>query len=90
MANSKKDDNNVNTLLGTLQSDGITLVNIKINPVNGAMKVIDSSAGTYISRTNDLRDDNDVPAMLGVSSTDNKTPILVCADSNGNLLIKST
>lgn len=89
MANAKRDENNVPTILGTLNTDGISLVRIKINPANGAMKVDNDATGTYISRTNDLRDENEVPAMMGVSSSDNKTPTLVYADSSGNLLINS-
>lgn len=87
--NAKRDENNISTILGTLNSDGVTPIRIKINPANGGMKVDDNTTGTYIPRTNDIRDENNVPALMGVSEADNKTPILVYANSSGELLIDS-
>lgn len=41
MSNAKRDENNVPTMLGVLESDGQTLVPIQINPANFALKVDD-------------------------------------------------
>lgn len=88
--NAKTDENGKATILGTLQSDGITPIPIKINPVNKAVKVIDATTGTASVRVNASIDDNGRPVWLGVSSADMTTIIPVATDINGNLLIKST
>lgn len=90
MANAKIDENNIPTVLGTLQSDGQTTIPLNINPTNNAAKVIDDTTGTASTRINAPRDGNFKPAWIGVSSTDMITPIPVAIDSSGNLLIKST
>lgn len=90
MANAKIDDNNVPTILGTLQSDGRTLINLKINPTNGAVKYDDGTTGTASTRTTAGRDENNKTAWIGVSSADNFTPVPVAFDSSGNILMKST
>lgn len=90
MANAKIDENNVPTILGTLQSDGQTLINLKINPTNGAVKISDGTTGTASTRINAGRDENSKTAWIGVSSVDGFTPVPVAFDSDGNILIKST
>lgn len=90
MANAKHDENGIPTILGTLQSDGITTVNIKVNPSNNALKVVDDTTGTASTRTNAPIDENHVSAWMGVSSADMTTLIPIACDSSGNLLIQST
>ena len=90
MANAKIDSNGVRTLLGTLQSDGVTTVLIKVNPVNSALSAANGTTGTASTRVNAPRDENGTPALLGVSSVDGVTLIPIAVDSNGNLLIQST
>ena len=90
MANARHDSNNVPTLIAALNSDGITPVNIKVNPTTGVLQVSDGATGTNLSGSSDPRDDNRVPVLMGVSSADGITPCPIYADSNGNLLVKST
>lgn len=90
MAVAQKDDNNINTLLGTLDSDGLTPTLIKINPTTHILSTLDGTSGS--DNGNDIanRDDNQVPVMMAVSKDDGTTPVFLYADSNGNLLIDST
>lgn len=90
MANAKKDANDVSTFLGTLQSDGITTINLAINPSNNGLKVIDATTGTASTRTTAPRDENSVHAWMAVSIADGVTRIPIAMDSSGNLLIQST
>lgn len=87
---ASKDQNNVSTLLATLDSDGVTTIKIKANASNHGLKVSDDTTGSDNGPTDAPRDENFVPALMAVSSTDGKTPVVVYADVDGNLLIDST
>lgn len=90
MANAKRDQNNVPTLLGVLDTNGTTLVRVKVNPTNHGLEIDDDTTGTDHGPTNAPRDENFVTALIGVSSADGTTPVAVYADSDGNLLIDSS
>ncbi len=90
MANASRDDNFVPTLLGTLNTTGLSVVKVKANATNHGLKVVDDTTGTDHGPVNALRDENFVTALMGVSSADGITPVSVYADSSGNLLIDST
>jgi hypothetical protein len=90
MANAKIDGNGVKTTLGTLQSDGVTLVPMAINPANHGAKVVDATTGTNVASSTAKRDENHVPALMGVSSVDGTTLIPIAFDSAGNILIQSS
>ncbi len=89
MAQAKRDENNVPTLLGVLNSDGATVTPIQINPVNHALKVDDNTTGSDLGPSRALRDENFVPTKIVVSSADEITPVVLYADSSGKLLIDS-
>lgn len=90
MSNAKKDENGVSTLLGVLDSDGQTLVRVKVNESsNNALKVDDGTTGSDNGPDIAPRDENFVPALIALSSVDGVTPVVVYADSNGHLLIDS-
>lgn len=90
MANAKRDDNNVPTLTGVLNTDGATVIPVKVNPVGNILKIDDSSDGVDNGPgPRALRDENFVTTLIGVSSDDGVTPVAVYCDSNGNLLIDS-
>lgn len=89
MADASRDQNNVPTLLGTLDSDGETLVPIVVNASSHALKVGDDTTGSDNGPANAPRDNNFVPALMAVSSTDGVTPVVVYADIDGNLLVDS-
>lgn len=88
--NAKHDENGKPTILCTLQSDGVSTINVKVNPTNNAVKVTDAATGTASTRTNAPIDENHVSAWMGVSSADMTTLIPIACDSSGNLLIQST
>ncbi len=90
MENASRDENSVATILGTLNTTGASTVRIKVNASTHALKVSDGTSGTDYGPKNALRDENDIPAVMAVSSADGVTPVSVYTDSNGNLLIQST
>lgn len=85
----KKDANRVTTMLGVLNTDGVTVTQIAVNPANNAIKVVDGTTGSSFTTPNAQRDDNRVPTLWGVSSSDFTTPVSIYVDSNNNLLIDS-
>lgn len=90
MTNAKHDDNHVATAIGTLQSDSVSIVPMRVNPTNNSIKVVDDTTGSFTSPKNAGRDDNHVPVLMGVSSVDMTTPTAIAFDANGNMLIQST
>jgi len=90
MSNAAKDQNGVSTLLGVLDTDGETLVRVKVNvSSNNSLQVDDNTTGSDNGPSISPRDDNFVPALIAVSSVDGVTPVVVYADTNGKLLIDS-
>ena len=86
----KLDDNRVATLGGTLNTDGKTVVAIKVNPVGNGIKVDDNTTGSSFASTTSQRDANRKTAIWGVSSADFKTPVYIAVNSEGQLLIDSS
>lgn len=90
MANAKRDQNNVPTLLAVLESDGETLIGVEVNPLtNNSLSVDDNTTGSDNGPSISPRDDNYIPAIMAVSSADGVTPIVVYATADGKLLIDS-
>jgi hypothetical protein len=90
MASTPRDNNGRPTLLGTLDTDGKTVVSIKASPV-GRLKTANGTTGNnYTVKTTSQRDDNRVTAIWGVSSVDGVTPVYIAVNSSGELLTKST
>lgn len=85
-----RDANRIAMLGGTLNTDGKTVVAIKVNPVNHALKTIDAATGSSFSILTNQRDANRVTTIWGTSSSDGVTPIYIATDSSGNLLIDSS
>lgn len=91
MTQAVKDNNSVDTMLATLQSDGITPSLIKANPTTHALKYDDNTTGTDQSSGDDAkRDQNAVPVLLVVSETGGVTPVQLYVNADGELLIDST
>lgn len=87
--NAKKDGNRISTLLGALNTDGTTPVNIEVTVSLNALNVSNGLSGTDHGTTNAQRDQNRIPVLIGVSASDGITPCEVYSDSNGNLLVRS-
>jgi hypothetical protein len=88
--NAYRDENSVPTMIGVLNTDGVTVTRIYANPSNNSLKVGDSNIGTDHGTANAKRDENDVPCLMAVSSSDGVTPVALYVDSSNNLLIQST
>ena len=86
MTNASRDENNVPTLLGVLNSDGQTTIRVQANS-NHRLEVSDGTTGSDNGPVNAERDENSVPTLMAVSSVDGVTPVAVYADSSGHLLI---
>ena len=90
MTQARKDNNKVDTMLGTLNSDGITPTLIEANPTSHGLVISDNTTGTDQSSVKSAkRDDNYVPALLVASETDGITPVQLYVNSSGQLLVDS-
>lgn len=89
MANAKRDENSVPTLLGALSTNGTTLVPIVADPSGHVLGISDGSTGSDHGPVNAPRDQNSVPALMAVSESDGVTPVVVYATVEGLLLIDS-
>ena len=90
MTNVKRDNNQIPTMSGVLNTDGVTVTPIKASPSTNLLSVSDGTTGTVTSRTDAPRDDNRVPTMMAVSSSGGATPVTLAVDSSGKLLIQTT
>lgn len=90
MSNAPRDENQIPTIMGTLNTDGSTPTPIKVNATNNSLKVEDNSTGSDLSGDVAYRDENRVPVLIAVSSSDGITPVPIYATSEGKLLIDST
>lgn len=89
MADASLDENSVPSLIATLNTTGSSIVRILADPTAHTIKVVDDTTGTDHGPVNALRDSNDRPVIMAVSSADGVTPVAVYADASGNLLIDS-
>lgn len=90
MAQAVKDKNFVDTMIGVLNTDGETPTLIKADPDNNCIKVNDGTSGSDLGSDDAARDDNQVPILMAVSSSDGATPVPLYVNSDGEVLIKST
>lgn len=90
MSNAYRDENSVPTLIGALNTDGITVTRLAISPSTHRLHVDDNTTGSDHGPVNDIRDENHVPAMMAVSETDGQTPVVLYVTSDNKLLIDST
>jgi len=91
MAQAKRDENKVTAMLGVSSADGVTPINVVIDSVTGRLLVKEGASGTHGAVTNRqiaYRDQNRVPAMLGVSSADDGTLVMPVVEGN-NLRINN-
>lgn len=90
MTNATRDENNRPAILAVLNTDGITVTPVEINPTTHALSVDNNTTGTDQGPQRALRDENFVTTMLAVSDVDGVTPVALYVDSNGKLLIDET
>jgi len=87
---AKRDENRTTTLMGALDSDGVTPTNICADPNLHTICVSPGDTGSDFGVVNAPRDENRVPVAMAVSSVDGVTPVELYADSNNKLLIQTT
>lgn len=87
--NAYKDGNGVSTLICALNSNGTTPTRVTASPSTHRLSISEGTSGNDYGITSAVRDGNDVPVWLAVSSVDGKTPVEIYSDSNGNLLIQN-
>lgn len=90
MANAITDENGGKGLTCALNTDGVTIVRVKVNPTTHGIKNSDGTSGSDHGVAHAVRDENGNPVWLGVSSADGITPVEIYSDSSGNLLIQSS
>ena len=91
MTNSLRDNNQIPTILGTSNADGITPVLICADPDSHAICAENAATGSDLSDNDANRDDNSVPVLMAVSSADGETPCAVYVNAaNNKILMKST
>ena len=90
MANAKRDENFIPTLLGTSAITGLTDPLCVDVVSSNSLCVSDGTTGSDLGIKQAPRDENRVPAIFGVSSADGITPTLIYTDGNNNLLVQST
>jgi hypothetical protein len=88
MTNAQRDENSHPTMICALNTDGVSIVRVKVTPGH-KLKIDDDTTGTDNGRLPALRDENSVPIFMGVSSVDGVTPVPIYANSSGELLVDS-
>lgn len=70
-----------------VESDGSTLINIEADPNTHVLSVSAGITGTDNGPSYARHDNSHVPVLVATSNADGKTPVVVYADSSGNLLV---
>jgi hypothetical protein len=87
---AKRDQNNVPTILGVLNTNGETVMAVQANPATKSLAVNNNTTGTDNGPDHALRDENFVPTMLAISDADGETLVPLYVDADGKLLIDET
>lgn len=83
--NAIRDQNHIPVKLGVLNTDGVTLVPIAINPVGNGMKITTIDTISFTMTPIDSEDDNFVDAILCEGDDGLTYPLVV--NSSGAVLI---
>ena len=89
MTDAKRDDNQVTTLGGVLNTDGSTPTPVKANASKNAILADDGAGGSDSGGIYAIKDDNMVPIAIAASESDGSTPVALYVNSSGQLLIDS-
>lgn len=90
MANAKRDQNYVPTLIVADQTDGVTPVNVRANPIGHGISLSNGTTGSDLTGDKFPVDGNYVPVACAVSSADGVTPVVLYATPGGGLLVDYT
>lgn len=89
MANAKRDQNSIPTMLGLLNSDGVTGTLVYGSPTTHGLDVDDNTTGSDNGGEQAKMDDNGVTPLIVVSEVDGVTPVALYVNSSNQLLIDS-
>lgn len=84
-----EDENHVFTVLAALADDPTKTIRVQVDPSTHALKVDDGTDGQDYGPDDAPRDSNHRPAIMGVSSADGVTPVVIYTTPDGKLLIDS-
>jgi hypothetical protein len=87
--NALIDSNSRQSMLGVLDSDGVTLTRAKANPSNHALKIDDNTTGSDNGGATAAIDENGRQTMYAESSDGDGAFVALYVDSSGNLLVDS-
>lgn len=87
MAEHIRDQNGVSTMAGVLNTDGVTVTRVKIEPTTHVLDVVDDTTGSDAGKDVAARDNSGVPVLVATDTDGNIINLYV--DSNGKLLIDS-
>lgn len=88
MAESKLDNNGIQTMIGVLNTDGVTPTRVTADPTSHALDISDNTTGSDLGNDIVARDNSGQTTMA--ATDDNGSIINLYVDSSGNLLIDST
>lgn len=89
MAQAAKDNNNVSTIVGVLNTDGETPIRLKVDPTSHGINESDGTSGSDLGGNEIARDSNSVTVLAGVSESDGVTPVNIYFDSDGKWMVDS-
>ena len=90
MAVAQTDANGVTTMLAALSTDGVTPINVAVDPTAHGIYIDDNTTGSDLGTNPAKRDANGETILFGVSSADGVTPVAIYANASGYLLVNST
>lgn len=88
--NALIDENGRQSMIASLNTDGVTRVTVKGEPTLHALEIMDGTSGTDFGLDNALIDENGRFSLYAVSSADGVTRVPLYTDSSGYLLVQST
>lgn len=88
MTNEKRDSNNVPTMVGVLNTDGVTPTPIKATATSQSIDVADGTTGSDFSKAIAGITQNEIKTLCATDANGKIIPLYV--DSNGQLLIQTT
>lgn len=92
MSNAPLDENSREGIICALNTDGVTIVGVRANPITHAMKVANGlgQADNGNHDGNALIDENSRSSWYGLSSAGNGERIIIYANSLGAVLTQKT
>lgn len=90
MSDSKIDNNQISTMTGMLNTDGITPTRMQADPTGHTLLASDGTSGSDFGSDNAGQDNNGIRILMAVSEVDGTTPVPLYINSSGQLLIDTT